>query len=139
MRRYFIIPMLIITLASISGCATVMRGKYQSVMVETYPAGASCTLYNDQGSWYIFNTPTAAVVKRSMEDLNVACDKPGYAITADSFRAEPVRFSNGTMKAKYPDPIMIMLTQEGAHYRGHQYGHPNRQYNRGYDARTAKY
>jgi hypothetical protein len=38
-------------LAALGGCASVVKGTDQQVLVETTPEGASCVLQNDKGSY----------------------------------------------------------------------------------------
>jgi hypothetical protein len=62
-----------------SGCASIINGQNQPVSVNTGPtAGASCTLENNKGTWYVPNTPGSVVVHRSFTDMHITCIKPGY-------------------------------------------------------------
>ena len=70
-----------------SGCASIVNGTNQPVSIETrlngaQVAGANCTLVNNKGTWYV-TTPGSVTIHRSMEDLNVKCEKeavqPGTA------------------------------------------------------------
>jgi hypothetical protein len=63
----------------LGGCASVINGVTQSVSVTTPPTQkAACVLSNNKGKWYLPSTPGTIVVHRSYNDLNVACQKPGY-------------------------------------------------------------
>lgn len=60
-----------------TGCASIVSGHNQSVSVKTTVDGANvdgakCSLSNDKGSWYA-TTPASVVVRRSFQDLVVAC------------------------------------------------------------------
>ncbi len=51
-------------------------GTNQSLSVNTEPDnGASCTLTNDKGSWYINQTPGTVTVHRAWNDMTVICQK----------------------------------------------------------------
>jgi len=63
----------------LTGCASIVNGESQPVSVTTPPTmGATCTLANDKGKWYINNTPGSTMVHRSYNDLIVACEKQGF-------------------------------------------------------------
>ena len=64
-----------------TGCASIVSGQNQSLSVETLQAGkplsgASCKLDNDKGSWYV-TTPGSVTVRRSMDAINLRCEKDG--------------------------------------------------------------
>lgn len=65
----------------LSGCATIVNGRYQQVAVQTQPPGARCILTNDKGQWVVDSTPAMLNIHRSMSDLQVSCEKPGYRTT----------------------------------------------------------
>lgn len=63
---------------AVSGCATIIDGTTQSVSVNTTPEqGASCTLVNSQGTWYV-TSPGSTTVHKTKTDLDVTCTKQGY-------------------------------------------------------------
>ena len=63
---------------ALSGCATIVDGSKQSVSVSTTPVqGASCTLTNSEGTWYI-TTPGSTTVHKTKNDMTVDCKKEGY-------------------------------------------------------------
>lgn len=63
-----------------TGCASIVNGQNQSVSVTTGPVqGATCALQNNKGKWYVPSTPGSVTVQRSYKDLNVNCQKKGYA------------------------------------------------------------
>jgi len=65
-------------LASLTGCASIVSGTNQPVSVHTGSVqGATCSLENNKGRWYVSNTPSTVVVNRSFDDLKVRCDKRG--------------------------------------------------------------
>lgn len=62
----------------LTGCASIVNGTNESVSVNTAPvAGATCSLENNKGKWYVNQTPGSVTVHRSYKDLVVTCDKPG--------------------------------------------------------------
>lgn len=78
---------IIASMTALSGCATIVNGRYQQVSVQTQPPGARCILTNDKGQWVVNSTPAMLNIHRSMSDLQVTCEKPGYQtamITAPS-------------------------------------------------------
>jgi hypothetical protein len=65
-----------------TGCASIVNGQNQSVSVSTTPAyGATCTLENNKGKWYIPSTPGSVTIHRSYNDLKINCEKKGYRRT----------------------------------------------------------
>lgn len=78
------------------GCASIVAGQNQSLSVDVRnevgeQAGAKCTLINDKGTWYV-TTPGSVTVRRSYEDLSVAC-----ASDADLAATGQVRSSTKAM------------------------------------------
>jgi hypothetical protein len=64
------------------GCASIVNGQNQPVSVQTVPVkGATCTLENNKGKWYVPATPATVVVHKSFKDLNVKCEKKGLPVT----------------------------------------------------------
>lgn len=61
------------------GCATLLEGTSQEILVSTNPAGATCTLEREGQVIAIINTtPSAALVKRRKQDITVKCKKDGF-------------------------------------------------------------
>lgn len=68
------------SLAVVSGCASIMDGDDQTIVVETIPAGASCELTRDGYTIAIIrSTPGEAHVDRSSDDIMVLCELEGHA------------------------------------------------------------
>lgn len=69
----------LITIITLSGCASVTGSKYQSLSVETKQKNgddvseASCKLNNDKGAWYL-KTPGTTTVHKSNEALHIKCE-----------------------------------------------------------------
>jgi hypothetical protein len=63
----------------VSGCATLLEGTSQEILISTNPAGATCTLEREgQVIATVTATPGAALVKRRKHDITVRCKKDGF-------------------------------------------------------------
>ena len=71
--------LLIALMAALSGCATIIDGTSQQVMVNTNPSGADCGLYR-QGERIatVQDTPGNALVQKTKNPIWIACVKSGY-------------------------------------------------------------
>ena len=70
---------LLFVAAALTSCASIVNGNQQSVSVKTGEIqGATCTLKNNKGIWYVNNTPGSVTVHRSYDALDVSCEKKGY-------------------------------------------------------------
>ncbi|CAB3808161.1 hypothetical protein [Paraburkholderia caffeinilytica] len=70
-----------LSMAMLSGCASIVSGTNQIVSVQTMKdgdqlAGASCKLENSKGIWFV-KTPGSVAVHRAYGDLSVKCEKDG--------------------------------------------------------------
>ncbi|WP_243048012.1 hypothetical protein [Dyella sp. RRB7] len=113
---------------TVTGCASIVGGRYQKVAVDTRAADqsvrADCTLSNGNGSVRVV-TPGTAVVHRSAQSLNVTCEKDGKQIAQQAYDANlrgmfwgnllfggvigiVVDLSNGSAQ-HYPDKLSVML------------------------------
>lgn len=64
---------------AMSGCATLLEGTSQEILVSTNPAGATCTLEREgQTIATIPATPSAALVQRRKHDITIRCKKDGF-------------------------------------------------------------
>ena len=73
------------------GCASIVDGKNQPISVDTRSkgtavAGTNCKLTNDKGIWYV-TAPGTTTVQRSYEDMQVHCERAGYAPAVASFKS----------------------------------------------------
>ena len=64
-----------------SGCASIVSGTNQPISVETKlkgspVVGAYCKLNNDKGTWFV-TTPGSITIQRSVQNLDIKCDKEG--------------------------------------------------------------
>lgn len=79
MKNLLIIACVLVS-GILTGCASIVSGHQQSVSVTTGPVkGAACSLENNKGKWYVASTPGSVVINRSYHDLNVECQKKGFA------------------------------------------------------------
>jgi hypothetical protein len=70
---------LIIVAVFMVGCASITGSKNQPVNVTAVcdgkvVTGATCTLTNDKGMWYV-STPGTAYIQKSTSDMAVTCSK----------------------------------------------------------------
>ncbi len=70
---------ILISLLTVTGCASVTESKLQPVSVQTVEdgkevAGAGCTLTNDVGKWFV-TTPGSVTVHKSTDDLLIDCTR----------------------------------------------------------------
>lgn len=86
----------VIALGILPGCASIVTGHNQPVSVQA-PAceGASCTLTNSKGTWYV-KAPGSVTVRRAYGDMIVSCEKEGVpaAITTVASTTKAMAFGN---------------------------------------------
>lgn len=71
-----IILLLAGTMNVLGGCASIVGSHVDSVTVETpYCPGATCLLQNEEGKYFITETPGTVTVERTYGDLTVKCEK----------------------------------------------------------------
>jgi len=118
-----ILPVLVV-LAALSGCASVMNDTTQGMKLETKTEdgrlvfGADCKLTNDRGTITVKSGDTAAV-RRSYSDLEIVCINPR---NSDEAVARAVSRVNGAMFGN-----LILGGAIGAvvdHNRGTAYTYP---------------
>ena len=69
----------------LGGCATIIEGDTQTLLVETEPVGATCRLFrNEELIRYVAATPEGFLVKKNIFFIRVECKKRGYQM-AESF------------------------------------------------------
>ena len=65
--------------AGLSGCASIIEGTTQQIVVNTNPAGANCSLNREGVSIARVNpTPGAVTIKKTKNDITVTCDMDGF-------------------------------------------------------------
>jgi hypothetical protein len=63
----------------LSGCASIVEGRSQTILVNTNPAGANCTFVrNNEPAGSVAATPNSILLEKTKYDLIIKCDKPGY-------------------------------------------------------------
>lgn len=78
-KRSITLTIILAALSALTGCASIVSGTNQPVSVHTGSVGgATCSLANNKGTWYIASTPSTVVVNRSFDNLNISCQKKGY-------------------------------------------------------------
>lgn len=70
---------LILGLVALSGCASIVEGHTQQILVNTSPADASCAFVrNNEPIGVVTPTPNSIVIEKTKHDIIIKCDKPGY-------------------------------------------------------------
>lgn len=84
----------------LTGCASIVNGSSQVISVDARHkgqalAGASCQLNNGKGVFYV-TTPGTITVHRAYDDMNIRCDKEGYASGMSTVKSntKPMAFGN---------------------------------------------
>jgi len=86
----------------LSGCASVIEGRSQEVVVKTEPAGASCVLVRkDMPLGTIVPTPGTIYLEKTKDNISVTCSKEGYLA------------SNMTLESKYPENNWLYILVGG--------------------------
>ena len=66
--------------AALAGCATLVGdGSSQEISVMSTPVGATCVFYRQGRAIGTVLTPGNLTVKRRKHDIDIKCNKPGYA------------------------------------------------------------
>jgi hypothetical protein len=85
--------------AALPGCSKLSGGATQSVSVMTPPAdGAKCVLTSAAGTFYV-TTPGTATIAKSMDDLNIGCDKAGFQHASQKVQSHIGTMSAGSLTA----------------------------------------
>ena len=72
----------VVVAALCSGCATIVKGSSQPVLVKTNPAGASCELSREGKAIAVVDaTPATVTVEKSKVDISISCKKAGHVET----------------------------------------------------------
>lgn len=63
----------------LASCATLFEGTSQEIVINTNPAGASCSLMRSGLTiGTVQSTPGSVVVKKTKEDITIKCSRQGY-------------------------------------------------------------
>ena len=78
----------------LTGCASIVKGSSQSILITTPPAdGANCVLSSKEGNWTLVS-PGAVTVSKSKENITVTCKKDGFQ---DAVASIPSNFEGWTV------------------------------------------
>lgn len=72
---------LLLLACSTAGCASIIEGTNQQILVNTNPSGADCGLYRKGikiGT--ISQAPGSTLVNKTKNDIWIVCVKPGYQV-----------------------------------------------------------
>ncbi|PCJ71884.1 MAG: hypothetical protein COA62_04800 [Rhodobiaceae bacterium] len=86
----------LMVVAALGGCSTIVNGSSQQISVQTPNAnGASCELKSPDGQYFV-TTPGTVTVSKSKHDLAVKCTKDGFSdgITTISSTFEGMTLGN---------------------------------------------
>ncbi len=88
MKRSSRLPLLLLAIATLSGCATVTSGTDHTLLVETDPAGATCILQRQGANIGAVNpTPGSVRISKSRNDILVNCEKADHEATSRTVTA----------------------------------------------------
>ena len=63
----------------LSGCASIVEGTSQEILVNTNPVGASCDFVREGNVIAkVTNTPGGVTIKKTKHDITLKCNKEGY-------------------------------------------------------------
>jgi len=80
--------MVAVSVAVLSGCATITKSSSQTVTIDTRPPGATCALTRGGKTFAIVNpTPGAISVEKSSDAISISCTKDGYLETAGTIES----------------------------------------------------
>lgn len=84
-----LLPAVLSAAAVLGGCATLVKGSSQSIIVTTDPPGAICTLTRKGKEIAIVNpTPGTITLDKSKDAVAVSCKKAGYLESAGTVGSE---------------------------------------------------
>ena len=67
---------------ALSGCATITQGASQTVLFDTNPSGAVCSITREGNMLYDgVTTPESLHIEKDKDDLVITCEKEGYEKT----------------------------------------------------------
>jgi hypothetical protein len=63
----------------LSGCASIIEGRSEQILVNTSPDGASCSFVrNNEPIGTVTPTPNSIMIEKTKYDIMIKCNKPGY-------------------------------------------------------------
>lgn len=70
---------IVFTLVALTGCSSIIEGRSQEIMINTNPAGASCSLKRlDEVVGTVSPTPSSIYIEKTKYDIIITCTKEGY-------------------------------------------------------------
>lgn len=118
---------LLVAVMFISGCASILSGKSQTITVQSNPTDARCELLRaGQIIATVEHTPGVVKINKTKDDISVICKKQGYADSTqnahsgnDGYTLGNIILSGGIGWAvdsavgadnQYPDQVMVNLS-----------------------------
>lgn len=78
MLKIILLPIFSILVTQLLSCSTIVKGRRQSINVESSPAGASCTMKRGGAILTRRKTPFIANISRASGDIITECNKRGH-------------------------------------------------------------
>ena len=72
------LSLLAVALLMTTGCATMVNGRYQTIVVDSYPSGAALEVDCGEGPRAAAPTPTSIKVRRAAERCQLTFTRTGY-------------------------------------------------------------
>jgi len=87
---HIMVPLAVLSaVATLNGCATLVKGSSQSVVVNTDPPGAICSLTRKGKEIAVVNpTPGTITVDKSKDAVAVSCNRAGYLESAGTINSQ---------------------------------------------------
>lgn len=74
----------LILVTALSGCATILSGKSQTVTLNSNPPGARCEVTREgRIIGVVENTPGAITIDKTKHNLDIKCSKEGYVDSSE--------------------------------------------------------
>ncbi len=107
---------LIYVMLLLSGCATIVHGTTQALLVDpTNAAGANCRGTDRKGREYRWvNTPDATYVRRGAAPLIISCEKSGFKKTIFTVEETITGFTVGNIITGGPLGLIIDIASGAA-------------------------
>lgn len=78
-RKFFLTNALLLAALAVCGCSTIVEGRSQELVINTNPAGATCSLIRkDMPIGTVNPTPGAVYIEKTKYDIIIKCNKDGY-------------------------------------------------------------
>ena len=68
-----------LALGASGGCATITQGANQTILFDTSPSGATCSITREGNMLYAdITTPISLQIEKDKDDIVITCDKEGH-------------------------------------------------------------